>query len=78
MDWGSLRFQDPAWLWGAVMVSVVLQIAVVYTPYLQPAFSTEPLTGSDWLRCTAVASTVLWLRELEKLVRRTLARSHAW
>ena len=64
-----------AWLWGAVMVSVVLQIVVVYTPVLQPAFSTEPLTGSDWLRCTAVASTGLWLRELEKLSRRKALRS---
>jgi P-type Ca2+ transporter type 2C len=63
-----------AWLWGAVIVSVVLQVVVVYTPFLQPAFSTEPLTGSDWLRCTAVASTVLWLRELEKLVRREMVR----
>ena len=49
------------------MGSVALQIVVVCTPFLQLAFSTEPLTGSDWLRCAAVASTVLWLRELEKL-----------
>jgi len=47
-------------------VSVALQLLVVYTPFLQRAFSTEPLTLMDWLRCTAVASSVLWLRELEK------------
>jgi P-type Ca2+ transporter type 2C len=60
------------WLWGAVVVSVLLQIAVVYTPFLQRAFSTEALTALDWVRCGAVASSVLWLRELQKLVRRRL------
>jgi Ca2+-transporting ATPase len=59
-----------AWLWAAIALSVALQIAVVYTPILQRAFSTEALSAHDWLRCTAVASSVLWLRELEKLLRR--------
>ncbi len=58
------------WLWAAVFASAALQVAVVYTPFLQRAFSTESLTGSDWLRCVAVASSVLWLREVEKLLRR--------
>ncbi len=58
------------WLWGAVGLSVVLQILVVYIPPLQRAFSTEPLTAGDWLACTVVASTVLWARELQKLVQR--------
>ena len=56
------------WLWAAVALSVVLQVAVVYTPFLQRAFSTESLSAIDWLRCTAVASSVLWLRELTKLI----------
>ncbi len=58
------------WLWGAILLSVLLQVAVVYTPFLQRAFSTEHLTRLDWFRCTTVASTGLWLRELEKLLRR--------
>jgi Ca2+-transporting ATPase len=62
------------WLWGAIALSVVLQIAVVYTPILQQAFSTAALAPSDWLRCVAVASSVLWFRELEKLLRRRLTR----
>jgi Ca2+-transporting ATPase len=63
------------WLWGAVMLSVVLQIAVLYTPFLQQAFSTEPLTAVDWVRCAAVASSVLWLGELRKLFRRRALRA---
>jgi P-type Ca2+ transporter type 2C len=58
-----------AWLWTAVAASVVLQVAVVYVPFLQSAFGTVPLSARDWLFCTAVASTVLWLREASKAVR---------
>ena len=64
------------WLWGAVAVSVALQVVVVYTPFLQRAFSTEALSGSDWLRCASVASSVLWLREIEKFFYRR--RVKAW
>jgi Ca2+-transporting ATPase len=58
------------WLWGAVLLSLLLQVAVVYVPFLQQAFSTVALNASDWLRCAAVASSVLWLREVSKLIAR--------
>ena len=58
------------WLWGAVALAVVLQAAVIYIPFLQQAFSTVNLSLGDWLRCVAVASSVLWLGELSKLVMR--------
>ena len=58
------------WLWGAVGLSLALHVAVIYVPFLQNAFSTVSLTIADWLRCAAVASSVLWLRELSKLVSR--------
>ena len=56
--------------WGAAALSLILQAAVVYTPFLQRAFSTQALAASDWLRCVVVASSVLWLRELQKMVLR--------
>jgi Ca2+-transporting ATPase len=40
---------------------------VIYVPFLQQAFSTTALSAGDWLLCAAVASSVLWLRELSKL-----------
>jgi len=58
------------WLWLAVLASLLLQLAVVYVPFLQKAFSTVPLSGADWLFCAAVASSVLWLRELGKVLTR--------
>jgi Ca2+-transporting ATPase len=63
------------WLWGAVMLSLVLQAVVIYVPFLQRAFSTAPLSARDWVVCAAVGSTVLWLRELSKLAHhRTRAK----
>jgi Ca2+-transporting ATPase len=61
------------WLWGAVGLSLALQFAVIYVPFLQRAFSTTPLTASDWLGCAAVASSVLWVRELTKVAARASA-----
>jgi P-type Ca2+ transporter type 2C len=58
------------WLWAAIGLSVLLQVAVIYLPFLQQAFSTVSLSAGDWLRCVAVASSVLWLRELSKIVIR--------
>jgi Ca2+-transporting ATPase len=57
------------WIWAAVLFSALLQVAVVYVPFLQNAFSTAPLGLGDWLVCIGVASTVLWLSELVKLVQ---------
>jgi P-type Ca2+ transporter type 2C len=62
-------FQN-AWLWGALGLSLALHAAVIYVPFLQSAFSTVGLTPGDWLRCAAVASSALWLREVGKLLTR--------
>ena len=58
------------WLWAAVGLSLLLHAAVVYVPFLQEAFSTTGLSAGDWLFCAAVASSVLWLREMSKIATR--------
>ena len=58
------------WLWAAIGFSLALQFAVLGIPALQQAFGTVALDRDDWLRCVAVASSVLWAREGTKLVRR--------
>jgi Ca2+-transporting ATPase len=58
------------WLWMAVGGSIALQVFVVHMPFLQRAFGTVGLSARDWLFCTAVASSVVWLREASKLVVR--------
>lgn len=59
-----------AWLWAAVGLSLILHAAVLYIPFLQQAFSTTSLSAGDWLICAAVASSVLWVRELSKMITR--------
>jgi Ca2+-transporting ATPase len=61
-------------LWGALGLSLALQALVLYVPALQRAFGTVGLSAGDWLRCVAVASSVLWLREANKLVTRAMRR----
>ena len=56
------------WLWGAVALSVSLQVAVVHVGFLNAAFGTAPLSGEQWLLCIALASAVLWAGELRKWV----------
>jgi len=55
------------WLWGAVGISALLQVAVVHVDFLNTAFATAPLTPEQWLVCLAMSSTVLWTSELRKL-----------
>jgi Ca2+-transporting ATPase len=62
------------WLWAAVGLSLTLHAAVVYVPFLQEAFSTVSLSLGDWLFCAMVASSVLWLREISKIVVRSASR----
>lgn len=62
------------WLWAGVALSLALHGAVIYAPFLQQAFSTVPLEARDWLVCTAVASSVLWLREASKIMARARSR----
>ena len=59
-------------LWGAIALSVVLQVAVVQLPLLNDAFDTAPLAIGDWLICVGLASVVLWADECKKLLERWL------
>jgi Ca2+-transporting ATPase len=58
------------WTVAAVALSLVLQCAALYLTPLQRAFGATALNGADWLQCVAVASAVLWEREIVKLVGR--------
>ncbi len=62
-------FTNPL-LWGAIGLSVLLQVAVVHLPFMNQAFGTRPLALADWLVCLGLGSIVLWVTELRKLVLR--------
>lgn len=56
------------WLWLALAGVLALQVLVVHWGPAQAVFDTVVLRPSDWLLAAAVASSVLWLEELRKLV----------
>jgi potassium/sodium efflux P-type ATPase len=62
------------WLWGAIALSIVLQVVVVQVPFLNDAFTTTPLSPSDWLLSIGLASIVLWADEAKKLTERWARR----
>jgi Ca2+-transporting ATPase len=51
----------------AALVSFVLQMVVVYTPFLQIIFKTEPLGLFDWVLVIIISSLPLWAMESVKL-----------
>ncbi len=58
---------------GAVMLTLLLQLAVIYTPALNAIFHTQPLPMFDLAICLGLSSLVLVAVEIEKwLVRRGL------
>ena len=58
-------------LLGAVGLTLVLQLVVVYIPALQNVFGTAPLSLPDLAVALLLSSVVFWVVELEKLVLRT-------
>jgi P-type Ca2+ transporter type 2C len=58
------------WLWGAIALSALLQVAVIHVPWLNLAFATVPLTLQQWAVCVVMGSGVLWFTELRKAGRR--------
>lgn len=62
------------WLWGAIGLSIVLQLVVIYVPFLNSAFGTTPLSALAWLECIGLAAIVLVASELRKAVLRAMAR----
>ena len=65
------------WIWAAVALSVLLQVLVVHLGFLNAAFGTAPLELSQWLMCAAMASAVLWVSELRKLLLRAYLKKQS-
>lgn len=57
-------------LLAAIFFTVVLQMMIIYIPFLNLIFKTQPLTINELIIAIAVSSIVFWAVEIEKLVRR--------
>jgi Ca2+-transporting ATPase len=64
-------------LLGAVVLSILMQLAVVYVGPLNTVFRTQPLTLGELAACVGISSIVFFAVEAEKLVRRARVRRPA-
>jgi Ca2+-transporting ATPase len=63
-------------LLGAVLLTIGLQLAVIYVPAANTIFRTHPLTPSELLLCFGLSMIVLVGVEVEKFFKRNLPRSN--
>ncbi len=58
------------YLLGATFIIIMLQLAAIYTPFMQKILNTAPLEISDWLKIIAVAFFIIIVEETRKFIRR--------
>jgi Ca2+-transporting ATPase len=56
----------------ALIVTITLQLMVIYVPFLNTIFKTAPLTLTELAITIGVSSIVFWAVELEKAIKRIL------
>ncbi|CAM4061003.1 cation-translocating P-type ATPase [Flavobacterium sinopsychrotolerans] len=54
---------------GALLITVALQIMIIYMPFFNEIFKTQPLTLYELLLTLAVSSIVFWSGEIEKSIK---------
>ncbi len=57
-------------LMGAVLLTFGLQMAVVYIPFLNPIFNTQPMSFNELMLTLAFSSIVFFVIEIEKFYRK--------
>jgi len=73
----TARLFTNGWLWGAVLICLLLQVAAVYVPFLQAVLHTVPLTAADWGVIAACSLSPLAVVELVKALQRLTALKRA-
>jgi len=58
----------------ALALTVVLQLATLYVPFLNPVFRTAPLSALELAIALGASTIVFWVVEADKLARRMRAR----
>ena len=60
-------------LLAAVIVTTLLQLSILYVPFLQRTFKTQPLSWKELALSLGLASILFWAVELEKWIKRRAA-----
>ena len=70
----ALGFFSNGWLIAAWTITVSLQVAAVYVPFLQDALHTVPLGWKDWLLIFEVSVPIFVVIEIYKMIEWTIAQ----
>ncbi|MDP2593527.1 MAG: HAD-IC family P-type ATPase [bacterium] len=62
-------------LWFALGIVIFLQLAVVYTPFMQNVFHTSPLTLSEWGLIVGLSFSIILVEEVRKFFYRLRHKS---
>jgi Ca2+-transporting ATPase len=73
----TIGFHSNPALLGTFLFTLVLQLVVIYVPFLQGVFRTVPLSPRDLAICLGLSSTTFWAVELDKLFLRVRGRRRA-
>jgi Ca2+-transporting ATPase len=60
---------------GAVLLTLALQLATIYVPFLRPVFGTAPLSGGQLALALALSTLVFAAVEIEKAAKRVRRRA---
>lgn len=63
----KIDLKNSRYVVGAVLISVMMQLLVLYTP-LNDAFKTTPMGGVDWIKILLVSSTLYIILESRKMI----------
>ncbi|MGK5085517.1 HAD-IC family P-type ATPase [Bdellovibrionota bacterium FG-1] len=66
----SQGFFSNRWVLGAVVLTLVLQLAIIYVPVLNSVFKTQALSLRELVLCLGLSSTIFFAVEIEKTMRR--------
>jgi Ca2+-transporting ATPase len=61
-------------LWASLIAVITLQVGVTHLSFMQSIFDTTSLNLNQWLVCIGAASSILWIEEIRKLVRRAMKK----
>ena len=54
---------------GAILITVLLQLMIIYQPFLNLVFKTQPFTYLELAITWAVSSIVFWAVEMKKWIK---------
>ena len=72
----SIGLFSNKYMLGAVVLTLALQMAIIYVPFLNTIFKTAPLSAPELAIALALSTVVFVAVEVEKLVRRRLSLRH--